>query len=80
MAGVMATFMSLTIAFALRALFDGIGAGFVGEWLRTAAIAFVVAWPSAIVFLPVVNAIVDRLPLPGGGESRQTATDTSQIE
>ncbi|WP_436935714.1 DUF2798 domain-containing protein [Halovenus marina] len=71
-AGLMALFMSLTIALALRALFDGVGPGFVGDWLRTAAIAFVVAWPAAVVFFPVVNGLVDRLPLP----DEQTRQDT----
>ena len=76
----MAMFMSLTIALALRALFDGIGPGFVGEWLQTAAIAFVVAWPSAVVFFPVVNTLVDRLPLSGNREPQQRVADTSQTE
>lgn len=71
-AGLMALFMSLTIALALRALFNGIGSGFIGEWLRTAVIAFVVAWPSAVVFFPIVNALVDRLPPPVSNESEQS--------
>jgi len=71
-AGFMALFMSLTIALALRAIVNGIGPGFIAAWLRTATLAFVVAWPSAVVFFPVVNALVDRLPLPGPEEVQQT--------
>lgn len=77
-AGLMALLMSLTIALALRALFDGIGPGFVGAWLRTAAIAFVVAWPAAVVFFPLVNKLVDRLLLLANGESQQPIADTSK--
>lgn len=76
-AGLMALFMSLTIALALRALFDGIGPGFIGDWLRTAAIAFVVAWPSAVVFFPIVNVLVDRLPL---SEPQQQVAETPETE
>lgn len=72
-AGLMAMFMSLTIALALRALIDGIEPGFVADWLRTAAIAFVVAWPSAVVFFPVVNTLVDRLLSLGDREPRAMA-------
>lgn len=80
MAGLMALFMSLTIALALRALFDGIGPGFVGSWLRTAAIAFVVAWPAAVVFFPVVNTLVDRLLLLDTDESQHSTADTSKTK
>lgn len=79
-AGLMALFMSLTIALALRALFDGIGPGFVGAWLRTAAIAFVVAWPAAVVFFPVVNTLVDRLLLLATGESQPGMANKSRTE
>jgi hypothetical protein len=79
-AGLMALFMSLTIALALRALFDGIGPGFVGAWLRTAAIAFVVAWPAAVIFFPIVNTLVDRLLLLANGEAQQAISDTSKTE
>ncbi|WP_066415400.1 DUF2798 domain-containing protein [Halorubrum aethiopicum] len=76
----MAFFMSLTIALALRVLLDGIGPGFVGAWLQTATIAFIVAWPAAVVFFPVVNTIVDRLFLLATGESQQAIGSKSKTE
>lgn len=72
--GVMAALMSITLAFLFNVVLRGVLLKSVGEWLRAptfvagwfrfAVVAYVMAWPAALIFFPVAKGVVSRLPLP----------------
>jgi hypothetical protein len=57
----MAFFMSGTMSLTMTFIKIGFGSMLIHEWLKAWAIGFVVAVPTAMLVVPMVRTIVDRL-------------------
>jgi hypothetical protein len=53
--------MSIVMSLAMTIVNRGIGEGLLRAWGRSAAIAFMVALPTALVIVPPIRRFVDRL-------------------
>ncbi|MEX2495072.1 MAG: DUF2798 domain-containing protein [Woeseia sp.] len=57
----MNTIMVFCMTLVLTIFYGGIGTGFLGEWLRAFAIAYVVALPLTYFVGPIVRVLAERL-------------------
>jgi len=53
--------MSCTISLAMSIINFGFSPGFLVRWLRAWALSFLIAWPTAYIFVPQVRRLVDRI-------------------
>ncbi|GGN22062.1 DUF2798 domain-containing protein [Halarchaeum nitratireducens] len=62
--GIMSFFIGMVASTVLVIVFSGLGPGFVMRWLTSVVLAFIIAWPTAVVCTPLAVRIQNRLPVP----------------
>lgn len=59
--GITSSVVSLVVAFTAVLVKEGLTTYFLAHWLRSFCLAFVVAYPTVIVVVPIVGRLMERI-------------------